>query len=256
VAPERPLGRLYTGTSGFAYADWAPRFYPAGTRGARLLPEYAARLNSVELNNTFYRHPRQAQVESWLSAAPADFRFSVIAQRGGSLRSLRQDTEGTLAWLTAPYRLFQDRLRTVLLRIPDRMQRDDDALARLLEGWPVDLPLAVELRHPSWEDDGVHGLLRSHGAVLSTTDLDGMPGPPDVRRTGSFLYLRLRRSSYSDAALEAWAARLAPFLEDGIDALVFFRHDATGESALRAERLAVIAGQQPTPDRPRDPLRA
>jgi uncharacterized protein YecE (DUF72 family) len=256
VAPERPPGHLYTGTSGFAYAEWVPRFYPAGTRVARLLPEYAARLNSVELNNTFYRHPRQAQIEGWLAATPADFRFSVIAQRGGSVRSLRQDTQGTLAWLTAPYRLFGERLGTVLIRIADRMQRDDDALARLLEAWPADLPLTVELRHPSWEDDDVHGMLRSHGAVLSTTDLDGNPGPPDIRRTGRFLYLRLRRLSYSDAALEAWAARLAPFLEDGIDVFVFFRHDATGESALRAERLAVIAGQPSRPDRARDPVRA
>jgi uncharacterized protein YecE (DUF72 family) len=256
VAPERPPGHLYTGTSGFAYPEWAPRFYPANTRGARLLHEYAERLTAVELNNTFYRHPRQAQIEVWLTATPVDFRFSAIAQRGGSMRALRQDTEGTLAWLTAPYRLFGERLGTVLIRIADRMQRDDDALARLLDAWPADLPLAVELRHPSWEDDGVHGLLRSHGAVLSTTDLDSNPGPPDIRRTGRFLYLRLRRQSYSDAALEAWAARLAPFLEDGIDVFVFFRHDATGESALRAERLAEIAGQPPNPPRPRDPLRA
>jgi uncharacterized protein YecE (DUF72 family) len=243
VSGPRPRGRLYAGTSGFAYSGWAPLFYPTGTRGVRLLPAYAARLSAVELNNTFYRHPRQAQVEAWLRATPAAFRFSVIAQRGGSIRALHADTEGTVGWLTAPYRMFGERLGSVLVRVADRMQRDDDALARLLDAWPAELPLAVELRHPTWEDDEVHDLLRSHRVVLSTTDLDGAPGPPDIRRTGGFLYLRLRRASYSDTALESWAARIEPFLDDGIDAHVFFRHDETGASAIRAMRLAQLAGQ-------------
>ena len=34
-------GRLYVGTSGFAYPDWSPRFYPAGLKGDGLLRYYA-----------------------------------------------------------------------------------------------------------------------------------------------------------------------------------------------------------------------
>jgi uncharacterized protein YecE (DUF72 family) len=55
--------------------------------------------------------------------------------------------------------------------------------------------------------------------------------------TAPFLYLRLRRETYDDVALDAWADRLVPFLDDGRDAFVFFRHDEHGESALRAESL-------------------
>jgi uncharacterized protein YecE (DUF72 family) len=234
-------GRLYTGTSGFAYALWAPRFYPAGTRGDRLLPEYAARLDAVELNNTFYRHPRAPMIEAWLDSTPTDFRFAIKAQRGGTFRALRMDAESTITWLTAPYRLFGQRLGAILFGLPEDMHRDDDGLARLLSAWPRDLPLAVELRHSSWQDDEVHALLRTHGAALVTTDVDGEPGPPDIRQTGPFLYLRLRRSSYSDAALDVWAARVEPFLADGRDVFVFFRHDGTGESALRAGRLAELS---------------
>ena len=72
------------------------------------------------------------------------------------------------------------------------------------------------------------------GAVLCATDLDDLPEPPTIRRTGRFLYLRLRRTGYDEAGLAAWAARLEPFLAAGDDAFVFFRHDADGESALRA----------------------
>ena len=61
--------------------------------------------------------------------------------------------------------------------------------------------------------------------------------PPIIRRIGPLLYVRLRRTSYSAADLDAWAARLAPFLDDGVDVCVFLRHDPDGTSALSAESL-------------------
>jgi uncharacterized protein YecE (DUF72 family) len=118
--------------------------------------------------------------------------------------------------------------------VPDPIRRDDAALARLLDSWPSDVPLALELQHPSWEDDSVHGALRDRGVVLVATDADRDPDPVSLRRTGPFLYLRLRRSGYEDADLDAWAARLSPFLADGIDVFVFFRHDAVADAPLRA----------------------
>ena len=42
-----------------------------------------------------------------------------------------------------------------------------------------------------------------------------IPEPPFIRRTGSFLYLRLRRHDYDDAALDAWASRVEPFINAG-----------------------------------------
>ncbi len=235
---ERPddgrRGRLYAGTSGFSYPRWAPVFYPPGTRGDALLRSYAERLASVELNNTFYQHPTAPKIEAWLAATPADFRFTVKAQKGGSLRAMRGDPAATVPWLSAPYRWFGERLGSVLYRVPEATRRDDAALAALLGAWPQDLPLTMEFQHPSWQDDTVHALLREHGAVLCATDLESDSFLPDLRVTGPFLYVRLRRESYGSEDLAAWAARLAPFLADGLNAYVFFRHDETGKSALRA----------------------
>ncbi len=75
--------------------------------------------------------------------------------------------------------------------------------------------------------------LAESSAALCATDLDDQL-TPDLRRTGPLLYLRLRRTTYSTADIDAWAARLAVFLADGADCYVFFRHDESGESALRA----------------------
>ncbi len=225
--------RLYVGTSGFAYRSWMPRFYPPETDLDRLLPVYAARLNTVELNNTFYQQPRPERIAAWLAATPADFRFAIKAQRAGNMRAMGPAVAETVAWMTAPYRLFGDRLSAVLFRVPQNFSRDDDRLTALLDAWPPDLPLVTELQNPSWHVDEVFDMLREHRAVLCATDLDERP-PPDLRLTGPFIYLRLRRTSYTEEELAEWADRLSPFLDAGSDCYVFFRHDADGASALNA----------------------
>lgn len=245
IAPQP--GRALVGTSGFAYRDWAPRFYPAGLRGPDLLRTYATRLTAVELNNTFYVRPSPNAIAGWLAATPPDFRFCAKAQRGAAWRALRGDPTEAVTRLAESYAPFGDRLRCALLQVPDDMRRDDEALGRALAAWPATLPLAVEVRHPSWQDDAVHELLRTAGAALVATDTDDQPIPPDLRRTGAFLYLRLRRTDYTPADLDAWAARLTPFLEDGMDACVFLRHDADGATAVAAETLLGRLARSPVP---------
>jgi uncharacterized protein YecE (DUF72 family) len=233
-------GTIRVGTSGFAYPAWSPRFYPAGLRGDELLRHYATRLSACELNNTYYQQPTSAKVDAWLAATPADFRFAVKAQRGGSYRSLQVDPLASVPWLTEPLRRFGDRLGTVLFRVPDTARRDDDRLAALLAAWPRELPLTVELQDASWHVDEVFAMLAAAGAAICATDLPDDPMPPALRRTGPFLYLRLRRHDYAAAELESWAARLEPFVSDGVDAFVFFRHDEVGRGAELAEAFAAL----------------
>jgi uncharacterized protein YecE (DUF72 family) len=234
-------GRLRTGTSGFAYPDWAPRFYPPGTRGDALLRHYASRLATVELNNTFYRQPSPKAVDGWLAATPADFRFAVKAQRGASFRSLQVDPAESVTWLTGPLRRFGDRLGTILFRVPEGVDRNEERLSALLARWPADLPLAIEFQEPSWHVDETFAALRTAGAALVTTELAEDEGPPTIRRTGPFLYLRLRRHDYTPDELATWLDRLEPFVAEGLDAYVYFRHDDVGRGAELALELADLA---------------
>jgi uncharacterized protein YecE (DUF72 family) len=234
-------GTAYVGTSGFAYPDWAPLFYPAGLRASELLKSYSGRLTAVELNNTFYQQPKPDKIAAWLAATPPDFRFVVKAQRGGSMRAFGAQAAQTVEWLTAPYRLFGERLGAVLYRVPENMHRDDEKLRLLLEAWPEDMPIVVEMQNPEWQVDEVFDLLARHHATLCATDLDDVAAP-DLRLTGRSIYVRLRRTTYAEADLDDWAGRLSPFLDSGTDCHVFFRHDSDGTSGLRAlallERLA------------------
>jgi uncharacterized protein YecE (DUF72 family) len=224
-------GTVFVGTSGFAYPGWSPRFYPPGLRADGLLAHYATRLTACELNNTYYQQPTAAKVDAWLAATPPEFRFAVKAQRGGSYRSLFVDPVASVPWLTEPLRRFGSRLGTVLFRVPDTARRDDARLAALLAVWPDDLPLTVEFQDPSWHVDEVFAALRESGAALCTTELPEDEVPPTIRRTGAFLYLRLRRHDYDQDELAAWARRLQPFTADGLDVFVFFRHDDVGRGA-------------------------
>jgi uncharacterized protein YecE (DUF72 family) len=154
---------------------------------------------------------------------------------------LGDDQAESVAWLTRPLDLFGERLGSVLYRVPGEVARTEerhDRLARLLDLWPARFPLTMEFQHGTWHVDETFDLLRAHGAVLCATDLDEMEEPPYIRVTGSFLYLRLRRTAYPDEDLDAWAARIAPFLEAGLDAYAFLRHDETGISPGRAIALA------------------
>jgi uncharacterized protein YecE (DUF72 family) len=238
-------GRLLVGTSGFAYPDWSPRFYPPGLRSDGLLAHYASVFSACELNNTFYQQPSEAKVAAWLGATPADFRFTVKAQRGGSFRLYAGQPGGSVEWLTGPYRRFGDRLGAVLFRIPAEVARADDRLRAVLEVWPVDLPLAVEAQHPSWAVDETFAALSERGVAWVTTEGPDDPEPPPIRHSGGSLYLRLRRDDYTPRELDAWAARLEPFLASGNDAFVFFRHDPVGRATELARGLADAVGAAP-----------
>ena len=262
----RLTGRLLVGTSGFAYPDWVPRFYPAGTRAAGFLRAYAERLPALELNATFRRRPTASAIAGWVRATPPDFRFATKAQRGSAFRALSGEPAESIAWLTEPLGLFGERLGAVLFRVPAEIRRDgpwvdrnpavaDARLGAFLDAWPAAIPLVVELQDPTWHVDETFAALRRAGAVLCTTELppegdEGAvstagsgagaaadPEPPFIRKTGSFLYLRLRRHDYSAAELDGWASRIEPFLTAGNDVYAFFRHDAVGRAGELALEL-------------------
>ncbi len=231
---------------------------------------------ALELNATFRRRPTASAIAGWLRATPPEFRFAVKAQRGSAVRALWGAPEESIAWLTEPLPAFGERLGAVLFRVPAEIRRDgpwvggdtslaDARLAAFLAAWPRTIPLVVELQDTSWHVDETFAALRSTGATLCTTELppegdEGATGsggvagggeaapdpePPFIRRTGSFLYLRLRRHDYAAAELDAWAARIEPFLAAGDDVYAFFRHDAVGRaSELALELLERFPGNR------------
>ena len=230
-------GRLYVGTSGFAYPSWVPRFYAPGRASRKLLEAYAARLPAVELNSTFYKRPPREQVDKWLRETPATFRFCPKVQRGTSWRAWSgKDPRASFEWTTNAFAAFGERIGPVLLSARGSMERDDEALERVLRAWPGALQLAIELPHPSWDARAVRVHAGEAGVAIAAADWNDR-AEPGLETTGAFVYLRLRRTSYSPSDLDRWSDRIEAVLDGGRDAYVFFRHDEDGQMALHAESL-------------------
>ena len=217
--------RLYVGTSGYSYREWKGIFYPQKIRGKDMLPYYASRLKAVELNNTFYKLPQRSVVESWKTQVPDDFLFSVKAPRrithSKRLKAVSRETKLLLNRISA----LENHLAVVLFQLPPNMEKNLKRLERFLKYFPANMPAAFEFRNPTWFDDDVLDLLRSHNRALCVSDTDEMP-VDQIDKTADWGYMRLRRVNYSEADLKEWIERVRA--QKWKRTFIFFKHEDEG----------------------------
>ena len=232
------MGKLYAGTSGFAYPAWKPAFYPEKTPQSRFLEHYAGRLNSVEINYTFRRTPKAETLEKWVGQTPDDFTFSVKAhQRITHFKRLKEDAaESTEFFLNslAPLR-DAGRLGVVLFQLPPNLKKDLERLERFLPLLPEGMRYAFEFRNETWHEEPVFEALRSRNVCLCQAESDTLEAPKVV--TADFVYLRLRKTEYAEADREEIWAGARPILEGGATVYLYFKHEDTPEGALYAEEM-------------------
>jgi uncharacterized protein YecE (DUF72 family) len=221
------------GTSGFAYSSWRGSFYPRRLKPAEMLGFYAQRLTTVEVNTTFFRTQPEAVVAAWVRAVPAEFRFAVKAHRRITHNRRMPNLEEAIRVLAVEANGFGELLGPVLFQLPPTAPFDAGRIERIAALLPSQWRVAYQFRHASWHTPEVAGLIERMGAALVHGDGEAEPGP--VGR-GAFIYLRLRRETYSPQRLTAWAHRIAGYLTGGRDVFVFFKHEKLGP--LYAERLS------------------
>ncbi|MFN2520312.1 MAG: DUF72 domain-containing protein [Candidatus Limnocylindria bacterium] len=237
----------FVGTSGWSYASWRPKFYPAEVKPAKFLAHYAERLRTVEVNYTFNHLPTADTAAKWLAQTAPDFLFALKAsQRITHFDRLRNPAETTPRFLDSA-RLLGTRLGPILFQTPPTFRRDDDILAGFLAEIPHDVRFAVEFRHESWYVPATLDLLGARGVPLVHAEGERAPSPLDtIGASGAFAYVRLRAAAgYDAAALGAWTGRLAPLLAAGRDVYAYFRHDDDGANGLAALALRDALGPSP-----------
>lgn len=195
---------LFIGTSGWAYREWKPAFYPADVPAKDFLRHYATRFGVCEVNGTYYRIPTAETVAEWAAATPSTFRFVIKANRGMTSGDVRW-TSGTARLrdrLLAALEPLGARVAAITLRYPDALARDDDALQTVLTGWSADLPpLVFDFRDATWFAPDVMTTISDHGHTIAVNETHGES--PDVVSPGPLAYLRLRAPHYADAARQA-----------------------------------------------------
>jgi uncharacterized protein YecE (DUF72 family) len=238
------MAHLFAGTSGFAYPQWKPHFYPEDVPQKKFLDYYASRLNSVEINYTFRRMPAATTLENWVRSTPAGFVFCLKAHmRITHVRRLKDAGEATEIFLKAidPLRSAR-RLGPVLFQLPPQFKSDPAVLADFLPVLPNDMRFAFEFRHPSWLNDEVYRLLQDHKVSLCLAESEKLEVPHVI--TANFVYFRLRMPEYTDADLAEIEGKCRELLGTGKDLFVFFKHEETPEGALYAERLLRSSGHK------------
>jgi len=226
---------LYVGTSGYSYDEWRGSFYPEKLPAKRMLSHYAERLNAVEINNTFYRLPKESVLQGWATQVGSEFRFSIKASRRIThFARLKPESREPTEYMFQSLSVLGPLVGAVLFQMPPNLPKDEARLIAFLDSLPANTPGAFEFRHPSWNDAAVRHALRERDMALVCADTEESAEDEPIVRTASWGYLRLRRPDYRDGDLERWAKRVA---DEGWErAYVFFKHEDEGAGPRLAAR--------------------
>lgn len=242
------MARISIGTSGWSYDHWENVLYPEGLARWHRLAHYVDRFDTVELNASFYRWPRDASFASWRNRLPQGFQLSAKAPRGLTHAKKLYAPETWIDRIARAWHELGDKRAVLLVQLPPGMPRDDARLDYFLGRLPDWIRVAVEFRHDSWHTDDVFRLLEAHGAAYCV--MSGARLPCVLRVTAPFAYVRLHGpdsdwlygGSYSDDDLRWWADRIREWSDGGTDVFAYFNNDGGGNAVRNADTLRHFVG--------------
>lgn len=267
-------GRIRVGVSGWVYASWRGDFYPEGLVQRRELEYLTSRVDTVEVNGTFYGLQRPATFRRWRNQIGTDV---VLALKGGRfvthLKRLADPEPGLANFFASGVLALGHHLGPVLWQLPSTSAFEAGLLEEFCRALPRTLADAgtlagrstlppercvraaetggpgqairhvIEARHGSFASDEAESLLRRHDVALALSD-SPRAWPLIEKDTSTFRYVRLHghtrlyTSSYSPASLDRWATRCLHWADQGQDVYVYFDNDARGHAPHNALALA------------------
>jgi uncharacterized protein YecE (DUF72 family) len=214
--------KLLVGTSGYAFKEWKGVFYPQELSEDGWLGFYAGRYPTVEINNTFYRLPKEHVIREWAAQVPAGFTFSIKASmRITHHARLKPESASAVEFLLKNTEALESRMGPVLFQLPPNMKKETERLKVFLGALPRGRRYTMEFRHESWFEPEVLDALREHDIALCVSEAEDFTCP--MASTASWGYLRLHRKDYDAEALGRWAA--VARAQQWTDAYVYFKHD-------------------------------
>ncbi|MFC6094463.1 DUF72 domain-containing protein [Saccharothrix lopnurensis] len=243
------MGTIRVGTSGWHFPEWRGDFYPRGLPQRTELQFLANRLDTVEINGTFYGLRKPADYKSWFERVPEDFVFAVKGHREVTHHKRLEDIDRDVAEFYESGVLdLGTKLGPVLWQLPPTLPWRAERLAAfldLLPGPPV--RHALEIRHPGWDHPELVRMLTERGVALCVAESAGrFPQPVEVG-AADFVYVRLHgdqelyASAYTDSALDRWARRVREWARDR-DVYVYFDNTMRGAAPHDAQALAERVG--------------
>jgi uncharacterized protein YecE (DUF72 family) len=218
---------IRVGTSGYNYPEWKGTFYPETMPAARMLPYYAERFSTVEINYTFYRMPNEKIVAGWSAATPADFRLTLKAPRRITHDARLRDCAGTVRQFLDVAGTLGPKLGEVLFQLPPNLKLDVELIDDFLGTLPPGIPAAFEFRHPSWFSPEVIARLRARNLALCIADSEKLSAPVEI--TADHAYFRLRDEGYTPDDIQRWADTIRERTSACREVFVYFKHEEQGK---------------------------
>jgi uncharacterized protein YecE (DUF72 family) len=192
-----------------------------------MLPYYAERLATVEINYTFYRTPNKEILQGWDHATPERFRLTLKApQRITHIARLRDCAERLHFFLDTAATLGP-KLGALLFQLPPNFKIDLAVFDAFLEAFPPGVVAAFEFRNRSWLDEEVYARLKARNLALCVADSEKLTTP--VRITADYGYFRLRDEGYQPDDLKRWAHTVRDQTAGCKDVYVYFKHEESGK---------------------------
>ena len=248
---------IWIGTSGYNYPEWKGSFYPETLPAAKMLPYYAERFPTVEINYTFYRMPTEKLVAGWAAQTPTPYKLTLKAPRRITHDSRLKNCGDLIRAFCGVAGTLEDKLGALLFQLPPSSKKDLATFDAFLEELPPKVCAAFEFRHPSWLDEEVFERLSKRNLALCIADTGASraeeaaarkmrkPAPLQVpvRVTADYAYFRLRDEGYTPDDIARWADTIARETSSCRDVFVYFKHEEEGKgpefAALLRRRLGV-----------------
>ena len=218
---------IWVGTSGYNYPEWRGTFYPEKLAAAKMLPYYAERFPTVEINYTFYRTPNEKILEGWNAATPEQFKLTLKAPKRITHDARLRDCADRVRQFLDTAAVLGPKLGALLFQLPPNLKKDLALFDAFLDAFPPRVCAAFEFRHVSWLDEEVYGRLRARNLALCVADSEKLATPVEI--TADYAYFRLRDEGYTPEDIVTWAGVIREKTSGCSDVFVYFKHEESGK---------------------------
>ena len=258
------------GVAGWDYKDWAGKVYPAvKPRGFDPLSHISRYFDVVEINSTFYGVGSAKSSEGWVKRVEQNPRFQFTAKLWRRFTHERDE-----AWSSEEVEQVRaaleplaesGRLGSVLAQFPWSFRRtpeNEEWLDDVLRAFDT-FPLAVEVRHASWNESEFYQKLAERGVGIVNIDQPMFRHSiaPDSRVTGGIGYVRLHGRNYgnwfrekaetherydylyTEEELKHWLDRIHEVARQAQETYVITNNHFLGQAAANAAMLKKMSGE-------------
>jgi len=261
---KKNITRIRVGPAGWAYTDWSgyacPAKRPKGFHQVTYLAEF---FDTIEINTSFYNPIREEHAKGWIERVAANRNFMFTAKMWQRFTHDTNSSAEDEKLVRAGFDVLRSagKLGAVLLQFPFSFHRTAETFA-YMDGMLkrfADYPLAVEVRHATWNVPEVLHLLRERGAGFCNIDqpVIGRSLEPSAESTGPVGYVRLhgRRYDtwfsddetvpsferynylYSEDELQPWAERAEKIADAAREVYVIANNHYQGKGVVNALQL-------------------